>query len=182
MRRRQLELTAVHESGHAIAAIEIGLGSSLRSASVRADSCSLGRVTFNGHPGLMNHPAGLIDTLAFQGFGPWSRPERLLMVTLAGPLAAEHCGAVTDERLNADAVTSSCWAEMLTVGTGETVGECLERFQGYTEELLDGAWAQVEAVTAALMARRTLSGAEVRRLAQSRSSAPETGSYSSSRQ
>jgi hypothetical protein len=111
-----------------------------------------------------------MDGLAFQGFGPWSRIERLTMEAWAGPLAGERYGARVDDRLNADWIAIQYLADFATQTTSEYRDDYIERFRLQTLQLLSRSdvWDKVEAVADALMVERTLSGAEVRRIIKNR--------------
>jgi hypothetical protein len=87
---QQLESTAYHEGAHVVLANKLGLGPSIISASIERTGNFRGRVQFSAHNDLMQHPSGLVEGLALQGFAPWQRIEPLIMETWAGPLAAQR--------------------------------------------------------------------------------------------
>jgi hypothetical protein len=141
------ERTAVHESGHVVAALALGVP--IISVSIDADIPHLHRARYQPH-----HDAGL---------------ECMATLCLAGPAAEEYfCGSIED---GADR-TDIEMAQRYLAQRLEPVQIAAEmmRLRGSAERLVRTEWARrrIALITDALLARGTLSGADIDAIGQHR--------------
>lgn len=157
--RKRMERVAYHEAGHAVASVLLGVG--LRSVTIVPDA---GRGTLGlcqgTPPGRGFRPDAAVDGRTMR------RLQDQVMVLLAGGIAEyeftrrhNHRGCDHDYRVAADLAGYACGG-----------GKELEFFLGWLGERVRGLlrnrahWPAVEALAAALMERRTIGGADARRV------------------
>ena len=148
------ERTAYHEAGHAVAAFFEQLR--VRTATIKPDKVkgSLGHVSHYPKPSF--HPDFETD----------ARTERRVLAGvltyLAGPAAERRAtgratGSHDDYRNAMDMASRLC-------GSNESVGALLRWMWVQARDLVTVHWSFIEAVARALLARRRLSGQEVREI------------------
>jgi hypothetical protein len=172
----KLRATAVHEAGHAVAARELGIG--IRRLRIVEDEDSTGRTLYYGRP--------ISDE---QYYSPDARTQRQLekriIATWAGPLAEERApsewnatgaglsepfehpehGTVHHLYPDGDLGRIQYMAGIIHAGPGRSTDAYVEYLRCRALDLLEHGrfiWAQVEAVAAALIKQKTLSGKQTR--------------------
>jgi ATP-dependent Zn protease len=154
----EMRATAYHEAGHAVVADRLGYGFSTVSIIPDADDATHGRIVFSC-PVLASDP-NLGLTLRQE-----ERVRNNIVVTLAGGIAEERfCGKPTDEitlgtQSDRDSVTD------LAFRMAGSTAECqalLDWLATRADNIVTHRWPQIEAVAAALVERRRLSGTEAR--------------------
>jgi hypothetical protein len=157
---RQIERTAYHEAGHAVAAIAERRG--IKTVSIEPTAEYMGRVQMV--------KADLPDDLGVGHGGPVSpRTElwvgRELRIDLAGPLAERRfVGRYNRAGAGGD------HANVVNLGSCLHHGETLDRYIAYMRERTRAfiehplQWVRVEAIAEELLARRTITGTRAREL------------------
>lgn len=157
--RRSLEATAYHEAGHAVASLALGRG--VRRVSIVPDLAAgtLGLATNHGLPSFRPDVRDDAPTQA--------KAEREILILLAGPAAEERftgrrnrAGAAGDHAAAAAALALSL------CGDEDEASAFLAWLviRGRNLIAAPGQWIRVAALARALVDRRELSGAEVRRV------------------
>lgn len=147
----QLEATAYHEAGHAVAAFFFGFH--IKSATVLAADDYLGRVD--------SRPKGKLD---FGSNTPAMRikAEKFIIVTLAGDIAQRRFNprssrtwqTTSDRALAADLALTVC-------GSGESATAYLAWLSIRARDIIHGRWDTVEKVARLLLDRKTVTGQEL---------------------
>lgn len=157
----KLEPTAYHEAGHAVASWCLHVP--IRHVTIISDDTSAGHV--------QNHKMNRRTALNIELDDRFSlgrlRAEKLVMVAMAGPLAQERYAPRSVRYWHGggdrDAITELLirYADTLPDGSLDcrAHGKLLKQ---WTRTLLENNWYLVEAVAAALLERRRLSGSETR--------------------
>lgn len=147
----ELEATAYHEAGHAVASVRLERSISYVTIIPKGDS--LGHVRYRGRSNRSES--------SWRGEGFLTRDA---ITTLAGPLAerryrgrGNHIGATSDYHTLSDTALHH-------LGNVEVANTWLRYCQARAVALLNapGVWDQVEAVARELLARNALTGDEVR--------------------
>lgn len=156
---KTLRATAIHEAGHAVARIVLRRKIN-RVSIIPGDDGSLGHVQGRVLP------AGIAEVLEFGTPTPqeMAAVEDSIVSVLAAPIAERKftgrwnlVGASGDHE----------WAVGLVFrlsGSTEEVNASLKELEGRANDLVETYWADIEAVAAALLERKVLSGAAVRRV------------------
>jgi len=155
--RRQLEATAYHEAGHAVAAIEMGF--KVSSVSIQPDEFSHGRTVHNNPLYRMNlNSHDHSDRLRL-------RVERAVIIALAGPEAQQrfnprsiHKHDVKDDVDRVMRVLSEFTA------SNEELKAYFDLLRIRARQLIALRWDAVRRLSRALCERTALSGAETRRI------------------
>lgn len=150
---------AIHEAGHAVAAVKLRTG--LRTASIVQDDQSFGRVS--GATLLRGKSGGTSPTMFRQ-----ERIERQIVVLLSGYAAeekefgnsAEFDGAEQDYQ-NAFELAGSF------VGSQEECNEYIGQLSLRADQLVGDHWSAIKAVAQALLKHQELTRSEVLRLIES---------------
>ncbi len=139
--------TAFHESGHAVAARQLGL------QVVRA-SAAPGRTGVRTRHEIGVPPAQLAATM-----------QKLLLVDLSGPLAEEHFAGVSDElacaKDEANALRRALRLGLWTSARLDEAEELVEHSRPKAAHLVQQAWPAIERVAAALADGHVLTGDQV---------------------
>jgi hypothetical protein len=169
--------TAYHEAGHAVAAIT--LGTAVRSVSIVPDA----------ERGLLGHVAGypartFMDRVEHEGRilsrRDRTRVEHLIMQTWAGTLAEQrYTGSDSESGFGVTLITAGRhkghqrthegsdawwiyrWAEAVSQSDGESAAFA-EWLRCRADTLVARHWSEVEAVAAALLANRRMTGRAIR--------------------
>lgn len=149
--RAAARLTAFHEAGHA----------------VMAELCGqhLTRVEIEGD----SEHAGSVESLRFppdpsENASPAASIEARLKCVLAGTVAEGRVSGRDGWDESSEDVELAVRLAMQLVDDCEDVLPLLEDVREVVEDVLDRNWRAVEALAAELLGRRSLSGAEVRKL------------------
>jgi hypothetical protein len=151
--RRELA-TAFHEAGHAVVAYRLRYAP--RSATIIAEADYAGQVA---HPNVLRGINLEIDGSDQARL----RAERLIKICLAGPAAQRHHRPTSFRRWQAQSDYDLAADLALHVtGGGESATMFLRWLEVVTKDLVTGSWPQIEAVAAALMQHKRLTGTQVK--------------------
>ena len=154
------EAVAHHEAAHAVVLSAFQLRPSSVTVEVDEHDHSAGRVT---------QPPTNTDPTYFSNQGPDAKRQWVdaqILSSLAGPLATERLGGLTEEQQRASAEADEGDAVRYARYLFPTDSEAhayVERVRDQAARMFDppAAWPAIEAVAAALLERHTLTGDEV---------------------
>ena len=155
--KRQIEATAYHEAGHAVAAIEMGF--KVSSVSIQPDEFSHGRTVHNNPLYRMNlNSHEHSDRLRL-------RVERAVIIALAGPEAQQRYNPRTIRKQDVkDDVDRVMRVLSEFTASNEELEAYFDLLRIRTRQLIDLKWDAVQRLSRALCERTALSGAEARRM------------------
>lgn len=148
-------LVAYHEAGHAVAAFYLGLR--VREVSIVPDADALGHVSWKPMPPSFRPDAEVSPRVR-------DRIEREAIATLAGPWAEEKAGGDDAWRTSGSDLDDSVALLQYLCASDDELQAYLHLVSIRARNLVERLWDSIDALAHQLLAKRRLSGEEVRRL------------------